>query len=320
MDLPKALLQKTLPKKGGKEQGAAAKAPNASAMPLEDASSEDELFLQAMQGRVKPPRSKKTTNTPGSFPLHERAAFTNMLQKEHVKVTLEPDAAGQAPLASSVPPKDGAATQAEQRNGAKGAEGGEEGAQDFALAMRTVKALKGKGRDIAPEVEAADAAIAQGKNAVDLLDKEIVFDVHVAGDGSVQAHVVGLDEQSFLALSSGLHSPEARLDLHGMNANQAFQALVPFFRMAWHKGLRTLIVVTGRGTNSPTGMAVLRHKLQTWLTQEPFRRVVMAFCTARPCDGGMGSMYVLLRKYRKKHKVYWDRYPADSDLFEDFSK
>lgn len=309
MDLPKALLQKKLSKGGTGAQGATIKPPKASAVPgsSEDATCEDELFLQAMQGRVKPPRSKKVVNNTGTFPLHERTAFTNMPHKEQVKVILEP-------LEDLMKSCENDPPEQEARE-----EKGEEGERDFALAMRTVKALKGKGRDIIPEVEAADAAIAQGTSVQDLLDKEIVFDVHVAGE-SVQGHVVGLPEQSFLALSSGLHSPEARLDLHGMNANQAFQALVPFFRMAWHKGLRTLIVVTGRGANSPTGMAVLRHKLQVWLTQEPFRRVVVAFCTARPCDGGSGSMYILLRKYRKKHRVYWERCPADSDLFEGFSK
>lgn len=63
---------------------------------------------------------------------------------------------------------------------------------------------------------------------------------------------------------------------------------------------------------------MLRGKLQTWLTQEPFKRVVLAFCTAQPHDGGPGSVYVLLRKYRKKGRVYWERLPADADLYRDF--
>ena len=79
-----------------------------------------------------------------------------------------------------------------------------------------------------------------------------------------------------------------------------------------------MLVVPGRGRNSPDGQGVLRGKLQTWLTQEPFKRVVLAFCTAQPHDGGPGSVYVLLRKYRKKGRVYWERLPADADLYRDF--
>lgn len=63
---------------------------------------------------------------------------------------------------------------------------------------------------------------------------------------------------------------------------QAFEALRGFFKGSWYKGLRTVLVVPGRGRNSPDGMGVLREKLQSWLTQDPFKRVVLAFCTAQP--------------------------------------
>ena len=92
--------------------------------------------------------------------------------------------------------------------------------------------------------------------------------------------------------------------------------MVGFFRSAYYKGVRTALVVTGRGLNSPNGVPVLRFKVQQWLTQEPFRRVVLAFCTAKREDGGPGALYVLLRKYRKNSgKVRWDAMPADPDLF-----
>ena len=106
------------------------------------------------------------------------------------------------------------------------------------------------------------------------------------------------------------------LDLHGLNAQQAFETLRGFMRGSWYKGLRTILVVPGRGKNSPDGVGVLRGKLQSWLTQDPFKRVVLAFCTAQPHDGGPGSVYVLLRKYKKKGRVYWERMPADADLYE----
>ena len=63
-------------------------------------------------------------------------------------------------------------------------------------------------------------------------------------------------------------SPEAHLDLHGLNAQQAFETLRGFMRGSWYKGLRTILVVPGRGKNSPDGVGVLRGKLQSWLTQD----------------------------------------------------
>lgn len=301
VDLPKELFKKELPKAHAAQGTAKDHTVKAVQSAPPEAEADDALFLQAMQGMVKTPRVKKSAAHHGAFPLHTDQSFKKIPQAE-------------ARTASAVSAEISSQPTSPQKPSPLVKDTIDSADNDFALAMRTVKALKGKGRDIIPPVEAVDAAAAQGKALQDLLDGEIVFDVQVSGE-NIQGHVVGLDEKSFLALASGVHSPEARLDLHGMNAQQAFQALVPFFRTAWHKGLRTVIIVTGRGMNSPTGIGILRHKVYTWLTQEPFMRVVMAFCTARPCDGGAGSMYVLLRKYRKKHRVYWERCPSDADLF-----
>ena len=77
-------------------------------------------------------------------------------------------------------------------------------------------------------------------------------------------------------------------------------------------GKRHLLLVTGRGKNSPDGRGILRDEVQTWLTREPLRRVVLAFVTAQPRDGGAGALYVLLRKFKKSlGKVQWDRLPKD---------
>ena len=134
-------------------------------------------------------------------------------------------------------------------------------------------------------------------------------------DEYVEGHVVGLDLMLVGKLQAGQFSPESHLDLHGMNAQQAFDALVGFFRAAYFKGQRTVLVVPGRGLNSPHGISILREKVQEWFTQEPLKRVILAFCTAKPSDGGAGALYVLLRKFRKgEGKIHWERKPVDPDL------
>lgn len=186
--------------------------------------------------------------------------------------------------------------------------------QAFFRAMREVQPLSGKGRDVVPEVEPAVSPEQAAHSLQDFLDGKLEFALALTGE-YLEGYVVGLDDITMNKLRAGQYSPEAHLDLHGLNAMQAYQALVGFFRSTWYKGLRTVLVVPGRGRNSHDGIGVLRDKLQSWLTQEPFKRVVLAFCTARPVDGGPGSVYVLLRKYRKKGKIYWERTPVDPDLF-----
>lgn len=185
----------------------------------------------------------------------------------------------------------------------------------FATAMRGITPLSGKGREVPPAVTPGKAATSGRDPVQDFLEGRIEFALEYTEE-YLEGHVVGLDELTIGKLRAGQYSPEAHLDLHGLNALQAYQSLVGFFRGAYLKGLRTVLVIPGRGRNSPDGLGILREKLQSWLTRDPFKRVVLAFCTAQPTDGGAGAVYVLLRKFKKSRgKIQWDRTPSDADLF-----
>lgn len=187
-------------------------------------------------------------------------------------------------------------------------------ADEFFEAMRTVRPLARGGREIARKVRPNPVFAANDSGFAESVEKSLEFALY-ASDEYIEGHVVGLDELVFNRLKAGQFSPEAHLDLHGLNAQQAWEALREFMRQAWFKGLRCVLLVPGRGLNSPLGQPVLRGRLPQWLTQEPFRRVVLAFCTARPHDGGAGGIYALLRRSRKKGRIQWERLPADSDLY-----
>lgn len=184
----------------------------------------------------------------------------------------------------------------------------------FLKAVDGASPLTGRGRAL-PRKPSLGAPPALGQMSLqDFMEGRLEFAVSNT-DEYFEGHVVGLDELNMNKLRQGEFSPEAHLDLHGLNSMQAFEALRHFFRAAWYKSLRCVLLVPGRGRNSPDGLGVLRAKLQIWLVQEPFKRLVLAFCTAQPHDGGPGSVYVLLRKFRKKGRIYWERMPADADLY-----
>jgi len=190
----------------------------------------------------------------------------------------------------------------------------EEYTRDFAGAMRDVRPLKNKGgRDVPRDVEPPAASAPQQQTFQECLENTLEFALSFSEE-YIEGHVVGLESLIMQKLRGGQYSPEAHLDLHGLNARQAFDALVAFIRRSWHRGMRTVLLIPGRGKNSPEGVAVLRERVQSWLTQDPLKRVVLAFCTAKPVHGGLGSLYVLLRKYRKKGKIFWERCPVDLDL------
>ena len=141
----------------------------------------------------------------------------------------------------------------------------------------------------------------------DLVDGRVEFTLEYS-DEYVQGFVTDLDPKIYRQLRAGQFSPEAHLDLHGLNAEQAIFALLPFVHEQYLAGKRCLLVIPGRGANSPGGVPVLKEELKVWLTRDPLRRVVLAFATAQPRHGGTGALYVLLRKFKKtKGKVRFEK-------------
>jgi len=107
-------------------------------------------------------------------------------------------------------------------------------------------------------------------------------------------------------LHKGAFSIQDHVDLHGMTVPEAENAFNELFKKATATGLRGLLIIHGRGLSSP-GKPILKGKVHEWLTYGPWRKWVIAFSSARACDGGAGATYVLLRKnpltkrHRKKH-------------------
>lgn len=140
-----------------------------------------------------------------------------------------------------------------------------------------------------------------------LVSGKIEFELEYS-DEFMFGYVRGTDSKIFQKLKQGAFSYESHIDLHGMNSEQAFDNLLFFIRESFLQGKRCVLAVTGRGKNSPGGHSVLKREIQEWLTRDPFRRVMLAFCTAQPKDGGAGALYILLRKQKKvQGKVKWDK-------------
>ncbi len=108
-------------------------------------------------------------------------------------------------------------------------------------------------------------------------------------------------------LHGGRFSIQAHIDLHGLSAPEAERAVDDFLREAIRSGKRAVLVVHGRGLSSPK-RPILKTKVRDWLKRGTWRKWVMAFTSARLCDGGAGATYVLLRQrpvtrqFRKKRR------------------
>ena len=119
----------------------------------------------------------------------------------------------------------------------------------------------------------------------------------VSGDTAhIQGVSQGTDRRLLRKLRKGGYPLAASLDLHGQTRKQAQVAVERFLAESRRRGQRCVLIVVGRGLHSKDGMPVLKESLTLWLTQGDVGRSVLAFCSARPSDGGLGAVYVLLRR------------------------
>ena len=102
----------------------------------------------------------------------------------------------------------------------------------------------------------------------------------------------GIQDAVWRRLRRGAYRLRAELDLHGLNRTIAHQAVSEFLADCLARDVRCVRIVHGKGNRSPNTGPVIKTLLDSWLRR---RRDVLAFCSARPHDGGTGAVYVLLR-------------------------
>jgi DNA-nicking Smr family endonuclease len=139
-----------------------------------------------------------------------------------------------------------------------------------------------------PELAAYDElrALVNGAAPFDLADS----------DEFIEGSARGLDRQLLRRLRRGEFAVQAHVDLHGLSRDEARRELEAFLGRSRQSGKRCVLVVHGRGLHSKDQMPVLKEALKRWMTTARFAEHVLAFATARPHDGGLGAVYVLLRR------------------------
>ena len=115
-------------------------------------------------------------------------------------------------------------------------------------------------------------------------------------DEYIEGAAPGIDSRLLRSLRRGDFSLQGRLDLHGMTQVQAKEAVDRFLTDSRRTNKRCVLIVHGRGLNSPDQVPVLKERMREWLNQKRLGKTVLAFATARPQDGGTGAVYVLLRR------------------------
>lgn len=101
---------------------------------------------------------------------------------------------------------------------------------------------------------------------------------------------------------------EARIDLHGMRQHEAHVSLRRFLLSCSGRGLRWVLVITGKGGQRRqrddswgiTESGVLRRNVPMWLSEPELRTIVVSFTTAAISHGGEGALYIQLRNPERR--------------------
>ncbi len=115
---------------------------------------------------------------------------------------------------------------------------------------------------------------------------------------------VRMDRKTHQKLTRGKLTPEARIDLHGLTLADAHPALTRFIAASHARGLRLVLVITGKGKVReddgpiPVRPGVLRHQVPQWLTSGALRPLVLQVSEAHQRHGGGGAYYVYLTRRR----------------------
>ncbi len=169
-------------------------------------------------------------------------------------------------------------------------------ADEFRAAVGTVTPLSIKQRvehDRPPHPPVAQKRIEDDQQVlIASVSDEFEIDTLLHTDAELSFRRPGIGPDVLRKLRRGEWVIQDELDLHGLRVDEARELLGHFLRESLRRGMRCVRVVHGKGLGSKDRQPVLKGKVRVWLAQ---RDEVIAFCQARPAEGGSGALVVLLR-------------------------
>lgn len=128
-----------------------------------------------------------------------------------------------------------------------------------------------------------------------------------AGPKPAAPPIAGFERRVLKKVAGGRIDIDARIDLHGLTAEEARHRLRGFILSCAAGGARVVLVITGKGrAPAPSDeviasgqRGVLRRMVPMWLAEPDLRGAVLSFTFAGARHGGDGALYVRLRRQRR---------------------
>ena len=120
----------------------------------------------------------------------------------------------------------------------------------------------------------------------------------IAGPGKVDLdgdlfYRSGVQKRKLRELRRGRLKIADILDLHGYTQVSTPAAITNFLATYSNPDNQCVMIITGKGRNSPDRVSVVRATALETLRKHPR---VLAYCCSQPVDGGHGAFYIFLRR------------------------
>ena len=187
----------------------------------------------------------------------------------------------------------------------------------FAAAMQDVAPLaKGRQQALPGAREVTQAQLARRDAALGLEQERLDANFLTLGEVPPRAPLEflewkknGVQNAVFDRLRRGDYALEGSLDLHRKTVAQARIEVFEFLQRTRALGQRHVLISPGKGEISATP-GRLKSYLAHWLEQHP---EVIAFCSAQRHHGGVGAVYVLVRKSPASRELNREQHGLKSD-------
>lgn len=166
---------------------------------------------------------------------------------------------------------------------------------------RTTRPVSGRLEDLVEceDLTEVPPVVAEPQKTKPQFPKMIIEEVPVDVSATTKAGRIHhpLEKPVKRKLTRGHLPLEGRIDLHGMIQSEAHTILLDFLIRAHERGLRHVLVITGKGRSMGSDGA-LKRAVPMWFSKPEFRYLISSYEDASRNHGGDGALYVRLSRAR----------------------
>jgi DNA-nicking Smr family endonuclease len=146
---------------------------------------------------------------------------------------------------------------------------------------------------LAEEQAAEDAGVGQPNGKPPVPESQPVPSASQRQQPSHKHHP--LERPTKRKIAKGRLPLEARIDLHGLFQSEAHAMLLDFLLRAHQRGMRHVLVITGKGSSMGSEGA-LKRAVPFWFSKPEFRYLISSYEDAAQQHGGEGALYIRLAR------------------------